>query len=372
MKSAREIARDALIRIDRDNAWVQRVVSSELEGSELETRDRAFATELIYGTTRMMRACDHLFGRFVNRKLDTDVRAVLRMGTYQIVFMGTPHHAAVGESVDVAPERAAGFVNAVLRRVAAGEVEYPNAATRLSYPNWIVDLLVKDLGDQAAFESLSAMNKPVITHPRADGYVQDKASQWVGDCVGAQAGELILDMCAAPGGKATGMARSGAKVVAAELHRGRALQMGDLIGDLELHDSVQVVCMDGREVALTGGFDRVLLDAPCSGLGALRRRADARWNTTEGAVPALSLIQKDLMASAAELVKSGGELIYSVCTLSNAESIDIDTWAAAKLPELEPVELPHSLGEKVGRNGERVLPSMHEGDGMTVFRYRRT
>jgi 16S rRNA (cytosine967-C5)-methyltransferase len=366
---SRQIARDVLLRLERDEAWIQRALPAALDDSDLEQRDKAFVTEVVYGTTRMMRACDHIYGQFVNRKLDADVRAVLRMGTYQLVYMKLPPHAAVGETVEVAPKRASGLVNAVLRKVANSAATFPDAATELSYPNWIVKLLSEDLGKDSALAALEAMNKPVPTARRKDGYVQDRASQWVSHCVRAQPDDLVLDMCAAPGGKSTALAATGAQVIAAELHPGRALAIGDLIQELDYEGRVTVVSMDGTQPGLRAQFDRVLLDAPCSGLGALRRRADARWHIGPEAIGELVQIQRNLLLSAAEMLKPGGELIYSVCTLSNAESSDMDAWLATELPQLEPATLPESLGSACGRMGERVLPSDHPGDGMACFRY---
>src|SRR5206468_9683539 len=133
-------------------------------------RDRHFVTELVYGTTRMRRACDWLVGRFVDRPLDPDVRAALRLGAYQLHFLGTPPHAAVSATVDAAPKRARGLVNAVLRKVAnatsAGDPEWPDDATRLSYPDWIVARLVDDLGSKPALDALDQMNQAASVHVR--------------------------------------------------------------------------------------------------------------------------------------------------------------------------------------------------------------
>ena len=112
-----------------------------LERSGLEARDRHFVTELVYGTTRMRRACDFLVDRFLTRDLDLRVRNALRLGAYQLHFLGMPPHAAVGETVEVAPKPARGLVNAVLRRVSGAPVTWPDDATRLSYPDWIVEHL---------------------------------------------------------------------------------------------------------------------------------------------------------------------------------------------------------------------------------------
>src|SRR4051794_36726381 len=150
-----------------------------LARSGLAERDRRFATELVYGTTRMRRACDFLVDRFVLRPLDAPTRAVLRLGAHQLHHLGTPAHAAVSATVAVAPARSRGLVNAVLRRVADAPVAWPDDATRLSYPDWVVERLRADLGADDALAALEAMDRPAEPVARPDGYVQDRASQEV-------------------------------------------------------------------------------------------------------------------------------------------------------------------------------------------------
>ena len=198
------------MRIEEEAAFANLLVPSLLGRSGLADRDRAFVTELVYGTTRMRRACDWVVGQASHRPLDslgTWVLNALRLGVYQLVFLGSAPHAAVSETVEVAPKSGRGLVNAVLRRVVregTRSTVWPDDATRLSYPDWVVARLGDDLGRDAALGALEAMNQPAVVHRRADGYVQDPASQWVVGLVGASAGERVADVCAGPGGKATG------------------------------------------------------------------------------------------------------------------------------------------------------------------------
>src|SRR5581483_1266077 len=145
----------------------------------LSAPDRRFVTDLVYGTTRMRRACDWLVDRFLLRPPDARTRAVLRLGAYQLAFLGTPAHAAVSATVAVAPGRTRGLVNAVLRKVSSSDVAFPSPAVELSYPDWIVALLSEDLGVSDATDALRAMNVVRLPTTREDGYVQDLASQWV-------------------------------------------------------------------------------------------------------------------------------------------------------------------------------------------------
>ena len=165
------MALDALGRIGEGGAYANLVLPGALERSGLGPADRRFVTDLVYGTTRMRRACDHLVDRFLARPVEGRVRDALRLGAYQLAFAGVPRHAAVGETVAVAPRRARGLVNAVLRRVADAPVTWPDDATRLSVPDWVLDELTASLGAERARAALAAMNEPATVSERADGYV---------------------------------------------------------------------------------------------------------------------------------------------------------------------------------------------------------
>jgi 16S rRNA (cytosine967-C5)-methyltransferase len=362
--SARRVAYEALQRIDHDGAYANLALPALLERSDLDRRDRAFATDLVYGTTRMRRACDYALDRFVTKEPAPAIRTLLRLGAYQLLFAGVPAHAAVHDTVALAPKRATAFVNAVLRRTAAAPVDWPDAATRLSYPEWIVGRLVAELGEADAVAALERMNEPPPVTARADGYVQDVASQWVADLVEARPGDRIADLCAAPGGKATRLAADGAAVVAADVRPARARLIAanaDRLGT----SGVTVVVADATAPPFRpASFDRVVVDAPCSGLGALRRRPDARWRLRPDDIDALAALQARILPAARALVRPGGTLVYSVCTLTAAESIALDDGSWPVLPP------PPAPWRPYGR-GARLLPHDADTDGMTVLRYVR-
>lgn len=320
--ASRRLAVEAMVRIDRDEAYANLVLPPMLDRSDLSERDRAFVTELVYGTTRMMRACDFLTQRFVLSKIEPQVRAALRIGAYQLHYLDTPRHAAVSATVGAVKGPGKKVVNAVLRRVADSEVLWPDEATRLSYPNWIVERLAADLGEHDAAVSLEAMNESATAEVRDDGYVQDTASQKIVAAMDVQPGDVVVDLCAAPGGKATGLAAAGAVVLAADLSRHRV----DLIAENvdRLGSQVMPVVSDGLFPPVRpGSVDRVLIDAPCSGLGSLRRRPDARWRIDKAAPERLAALQIDLVRAGLTTLKPGGRLTYSVCTLLNAESSEV-------------------------------------------------
>jgi 16S rRNA (cytosine967-C5)-methyltransferase len=365
------VARDALLRID-EGAYANLVLSALLERSGLSDRDRRFATELVYGTTRMRRACDFLVDRFVLRPLDPPTRAVLRLGAHQLHHLGTPAHAAVSATVAVAPPRSRGLVNAVLRRVAGAPVEWPDEATRLSYPDWVVGRLVADLGEADAMTALEEMDQPAEAVERPDGYVQDRASSRVVAAMAAAAGERVGDVCAGPGGKATLLAGSGAVVLATDVRPGRAGLVAGAAQRTGTTDGVLVAAADGRRPPWRPeSLDRVLVDAPCSGLGVLRRRPDARWRVEPDAVGRLAALQRDLLDAAAALVRPGGTLTYSVCTLTAEETIGVDDWLAEAHPSLEALPSPGDPWRPWGR-GALLLPQAESTDGMFLLQLRRT
>lgn len=363
------MALDVLVRVDADGAYANVALPAALARTSLGERDRAFATELVYGVTRRRRALDWVLDAFLATPPPPPARAALRIGAYQLIELGTPAYAAVSATVAAAPRSHRGLVNAVLRRVAeAGPRDWPDDATRLSYPDWILEALTADLGRDAALEILESMNAPARVHRRADGYVQDLSSQIVVDAMDVQADDLVADVCAAPGGKATALAGRGARVVACDSHLGR---IGRLTANRKSLDAekMQVLAADGRRPPLRRGrFDAVLVDAPCSGLGALRRRPDARWRVDPSSVARLADLQRDLLDAAVSLLRPGGQLAYSVCTLTAAETLEVAA-QADRDTRLEPLAPPPAPWTAHGQ-GAVLLPRA-DHDGMALFRWRR-
>ena len=211
------------------------------------------------------------------------------------------------------------------------------------------------------------MNVGAPSTARADGYVQDESSQFVGAAVGALAGERVADICAAPGGKATAMAASGALVAASDL---RASRVSLIAANREKLDaaSLLVAVADGTRLPYRDAtFDRVLVDAPCSGLGALRHRPDARWRIQADAPDRLAALQFALLREAERVVKPGGVVLYSVCTLTDAETVAVDARVERELPSLVPVALGDPWQPR-GRGGQ-ILPQLLDTDGMFAVRY---
>ena len=367
---ARRTALEALARIEDDGAYANIVLGSLLDRSDLGEQDRGFVTDLVYGSVRMRRACDHLVDRFLTSDPPPAARRVLRLGAYQLAFRDDlPDYAVVSSTVAAAPKRFRGLTNAVLRKVAGAPVEFPDDAVRLSYPDWIVDRLVADLGRDDAIAAMETMDRSPVVHRRPDGYVQDLASQWVAELVDARPGHLVADLCAAPGGKATAMAGAGATVVAADVNPARVGLVADNAIRVAAPALFPVVADALLPPLREGSFDRVLLDAPCSGLGVLRRRPDARWRVDGDAPVRLGALAVSLVDAAVRLVRPGGELVYSVCTLTAAETLAVDAHIAERHPDLVALAAPGDPWRPWGR-GAILLPQVADTDGMCLFRYR--
>lgn len=371
----RRLAIAAIVRIDDEGAYANVVLPKMLGDTTMEARDKGFATELVYGSTRMKRRLDHLVDRFLLEPPPPSARAALRIGAHQLLHLDTPPHAAVSATVAAAPKRFRGLVNAVLRKVAAAVKEgvaFPSIGTDLSYPDWIVTRLADDLGEDRARAAFETMNIAAGVHVRDDGYVQDPSSQAVAVTVPASPGDLVLDACAAPGGKATAIAQTGARVIAADQRHGRAGLITANKARLEI-DDLHVVQADGTAPPYAdASFDAVLVDAPCSGLGALRRRADARWRIQPGDIDELASLQQRILLASAPLVRSGGTLVYSVCTLTRAESTEVVAATAGALAELgfRP-DLPTDGAWEPYGDDTLVLTPQADADGMALARWRR-
>ncbi len=368
--SPRRIAVKVLERIENDGAFANLVLNATLEKSKLDSRDRAFVTEMVYGTTRMRRACDYTLDRFLHDEIEPLARTILRLGVWQIIFGGVPAHAAVSATVEIAPRRFRGLCNAVLRRISENPLtDWPSEAIELSYPDWLMARLESDIGKQNALEMAKTMNEPALAVTRDDGYHQDLSSQMVAELAinGMRAGDSILDLCSAPGGKATLMASGEVWTVAADIRESRIGLVANNAEQLNIH--LPLVVSDGCYPPFKPkAFNRVLVDAPCSGLGVLRRRADARWRVTEEEIERLVLLQEELLLAALNLVAPGGQLIYSVCTVTSAETIELDERFRKKTGVQSCGPLPDPW--RVHGEGGMILPQDLNSEGMAIFRYQ--
>jgi 16S rRNA (cytosine967-C5)-methyltransferase len=395
---ARLVAHRVLVRVFDEGAYADRAFAGDAAG--LDARDRAFAQRIVYGAIQRVRTLDHTVEAIGGRSvagLDVPVRAALRLGAYELAYLdGVPPRASVNEAVELVraagARRATGLVNAVLRRAAdqirplldaLPEDTPQQAALKHSYPDWIAETWWREWGDKEALELMRVQNEAAETAVRVVGtgearvvdriesewleqglvWPQSRGSQLAGAAVGAQAGERVLDLCAAPGGKATQLAERSAEVVAVELHPGRARELEENARRLGAHN-ITVVNADARELpAELTGFDRVLVDAPCSGLGVLASRPDLRWRAQP-----LPELQLGLLRAAAERVRAGGTVTYSVCTIAAAENEEVVEASGLEVEALgkEWPEYAHP------RRPEFLLtlPHKHHTSGFFVARLR--
>ena len=338
VSAARRAAYEVLLRVFEHEAYADRAFRTAAQG--LDDRERAFAQRLAYGAVQRVRTLDHAIetlGKRPVRKLDPPVRAALRLGAYQLGYTDTAPHAAANESVELVRrarlERAVPFTNAVMRRLAAGMRglldTLPDGPLKESYPDWIYETWVRDLGAPTALALMRAQNEPLETVVRlvrgdppgeptdvpgayrvdrvdeqavAEGRIwpQSRGSQLAGLVVGAEEGDRVLDVCAAPGGKAT-MLRGA--VTAVEIDPNRARELRENVARI---GAANVTVVEADATALPPeltGYDRALVDAPCSGLGVLGRRPDLRWRARP-----LPELQSTLLRSAAERVRAGGTI----------------------------------------------------------------
>src|ERR1700712_2366976 len=376
---ARRLALDVLVAVRERGAYANLLLPQLLRDRRLPPRDRAFATELTYGALRAQGSLDASLNRFIKREVDPVVRDALRLGAYQVWRTRVPARAAVSTTVDLvrpAAPWAAGFSNAIMRRVAE-DPEPPAPAYSKdprghlsvvhAHPRWIIDafadsLCIKDdpaglaeLGEALEADDTRPLVHLVARHLSRDelleasgetaepgrwssravylaggdpgelravrdgrAAVQDEGSQLVALVLAAAdaPGNQVIDLASGPGGKAALLAAEGMRVVGLELHETRAR--------LVAQSGVAVAVGDGRWPPFAAASaDRVLLDAPCSGLGALRRRPEARWRRTAADIEPLAMLQEALLRSAIALTRPGGVIAYATCSPHPRETVDV-------------------------------------------------
>jgi 16S rRNA (cytosine967-C5)-methyltransferase len=421
------VALEVVRRVTDEGAYSNLTLAGELRRARLEDpRERALATDLAYGTLRRLLALDRALERHTDRPLFTApprARALLRLGAYQLLHTRIPPHAAVSQTVGLGWKRERGFVNAVLRKLAAdtpqpaegqdddavslrtGMAPWAVHELRRLLPSWEVEEAAHAFAARAPL-SLSvnrcrATVGEVETALRAAGHeprsggldpdvllvdgaepaslpgfrdgrfaVQDQASVAVVRALDPRPGERILDACAGPGGKAALAAclvQPDGRVVGTDAAPRRAGLVATNAARLMI--PVAVLAMDARRPAVRGPFHRILVDAPCSGLGSARRRPELLWRPRKEQLAHLARLQVAIATGVAELLAPGGRLVYSVCTFPRAETDAACDAIIRHAPFLEPeaVTGPDGPAERF-----RLWPHRHEADGMFVAAFRRS
>lgn len=428
MNPARRVAFDVLRAVDESDAYANLLLPQELRRAGLSSADAALATELTYGTLRRRGTYDaiieHASGRSVDA-IDPPVRDALRLGVHQLLATRVASHAAVNESVELVRRsgaaNAAGFANAVLRRIArdnpgdwlqrvadAARSDDERLGLRYAHPVWVIRAFRRALAAEGRAdeleELLAADNvSPAVTMTALPGLadipadaartpyspvgfrlgggdpdplvraaggrvrVQDEGSQLAALALArvrpVRAGERWLDLCAAPGGKTAVLAAEAlagdARVEANELSPARAKLVRTSVAGVPL--DVPVSEEDGRVRAGRGVYDRILVDAPCTGLGALRRRPEARWRKTPADVPDLSDLQRGLLTAAVDALAPDGVVAYVTCSPHLAETAAVVADLRRTRDDL--VELDARAVLRSVSRGELDLPDQQDGSG---------
>ena len=416
--NARELALALLNDWQKSHQLADDLLKIALDGSTLQGSDRAFVTELFYGCLRQKLTLEFLVAQLANVPPQPIVANILQLGLYQLFYLKTPAHAAVNETVALAKTQAhtseAKFVNAILRRA---EREHAALQARLdatresapwiyySHPQWLWERWVARLGRESAaalckwnnqppptfirINTLKTSIKPAdidaepTTHPlcwrvvnmsglfqgksftSGEFYVQDPSTLAAVEVLDPQPGESVLDMCAAPGGKATYLAQkmqNRGRIIAADLSSSRLALVGEncrrlgvtIVATLACEGTHLDRCLRGEQ------FDRVLVDAPCSNTGVLRRRADLRWRIEESEIRKLATLQEKLLTAAVPFTKPQGILVYSTCSLEEEENQRVVERFGRSHPEFA-LETTQS-----------IFPPRDGMDGAFVARFRKT
>ena len=325
---SRSIAFDILRKVDR-GGYASDLLAAATQ--PLEERDAGLASAIVFGVLRFQAQLDCLIAHYSGRAaagLDAEVRLALRMGIYQLRYLErVPPHAAVAESVELVKRArkrsAAGFVNAVLRKVDRARVDWPDRATELSHPEWMLARWERQYGAEAMRSIARANLQPATTHVRETAAAtplrfrtQDIGAQSIVPLLRLEGGQSFLDVCAAPGNKTAQALEYGVRAVACDIHLHRLAPLREL--------GIPLVVADGtRPLPFAQRFDRTLVDAPCTGTGTLARNPEIKWRLRPEDVSDLQSRQRALLRNAVAALAPQGLLVYSTCSLEREENEEI-------------------------------------------------
>ena len=431
--NVRDAALTILLTVDKSQAYSNLLLHQTIEKYNIDAKDRSLLTELTYGTLQYKYTLDYYLEPFIRGKVDIWVRWLLRLSLYQMHYLTRiPAHAAVHEAVEIAKRRGhqgiGSMVNGILRSILREGVRstelIENANERLaietSHPQWLVDRWVASYGYEMTKEMLQENNiapmqtvrvnrtkatvENVLATLEREG-IKAKRSEVMPDCVfilsgqaartaafknglitiqdessmlpatvlNPQPGMKVLDMCAAPGGKTTHLAEmmnNEGSILATDLHPKKLDLIEENTARLGLN-IVQTAPLDGRKAAefLKPEYDAILVDAPCSGLGVMRRKPDIKYTKREEDLASLQTIQLGILDNAVQLLKSGGRLVYSTCTVDRNENEGTVQAFLEAHPEMEAIQLenlPIQLDAKQQNGMLQVFPQDFGGDGFFV------
>lgn len=445
MDKPRQAALKALAEIETKDAYSNLVLKKILRDDTLDARDKAFVTELVYGTVSRRLTLDWVISQFSKTKLNKLsfwVLQILRLGAYQLLFLDrVPASAACNTSVELAKKyagNASGFINGILRNISRKKEELQQGvictgslskdlSVRYSFPEYLVQDWLSQFGEDFTEELLKALlDRPELSirvntlkctpeevmqeltgirvHPgrflpealilqgvsdisgtRAfqEGriIVQDESSMLVTALLDPQPGERVLDVCAAPGGKTTHIAQrmqNRGHITAWDIHEHKTGLIRENAERLGIH-IIEVLQRDATEPAadVQNLCHRVLVDAPCSGTGIIRRKPDIKWQRKKDDFASLVEVQQKILYNASRFVVPGGVLVYSTCSVDSRENEQIIRGFLSDNGDFEATSLepwlPAVLAEKpgVGEGMLRLYPHIDGTDGFFIARLRR-
>ena len=431
VETARNLALAVLEDIFVNQAYSNIALNKHLKGSQLSAADKGLVTEIVYGTVARKLTLEWYLSHFIQDrdKLDNWLYVLLLMSAYQLCYLDkVPDHAVVNEAVKLAKARKKGsekLVNAVLRRILREgwpdieTIKRKNKRDSIAYslPVWLVSKLKEEYSEeraQAIFESLLVRNKASIrvtdlsrkeeiktvleasdSPLAASGLVkeqghfaghdlflegaitiQDESSQLVAPTLDLQGDEEVLDACAAPGGKTAHMASylTSGKVTALDLYDHKLDLIQENAQRLGVADRVQTQKLDARKVHEFFGrdsFDKILVDAPCSGIGLLRRKPDIKYNKETADFASLQQIQLEILGNVCQTLRKGGIITYSTCTIVSEENFQVVEAFLESHPEFEQVKLEHECKDILKDGCILITPELYESDGFFISQFRK-
>ncbi len=431
VETARNLALAVLEDVFIHQAYSNIALNKHLKGSQLSVADKGLVTEIVYGTVARKLTLEWYLSHFIQDrdKLDNWLYILLLMSAYQLRYLDKiPNHAVVNEAVELAKARKKGsekLVNAVLRRILregwpdSATIKRKNKRDSIAYslPVWLVSKLKEEYGEeraQAIFDSLLVRNKasirvtdlsrkkeikaileasdsPLVASGlvKEQGHfaghdlflegaitIQDESSQLVAPTLDLQGDEQVLDACAAPGGKTAHMASflTSGKVTALDLYDHKLDLIQENAERLGVADRVQTQKLDARKVHEffeKDSFDKILVDAPCSGIGLLRRKPDIKYNKETADFTSLQEIQLEILGSVCQTLRKGGIITYSTCTIVSEENFQVVEAFLESHPEFEQVKLEHECKDILKDGCILITPELYGSDGFFISQFRK-
>lgn len=431
MDNPRELALKSLVKTDTGGAFSNIEINTALERANLSYEDRGLYTALYLGVLEKRITLDYIIAKYSKiplGKIDLEALNALRLGIYQIMFMDKiPDYSATDESVSLVAKKSRGFVNAILRsflrdgkKIDLPKEKWERVSIEYSYPLDIINIFISSYGENVAYDlitrsksekglslrvnTLKAEIESVLNTLRADDdnatlskytddviktslpiscvkqliddgvvFVQDEASRLCSIAVGAKENDTVLDACACPGGKSFSMAidmKNKGRLISCDLHKSKLSLIEKGAKRLGI-DIIEVYAQNGKEKRddFEGGFDKVLCDVPCSGLGIIFKKPDIKYKPIES-INNLPRVQYEILENCKNYVKVGGELIYSTCTLNKEENeVNVTKFLKAN-SDFEPVDF-YFDGIKSRDGMCTLMPHINNTDGFFIAKMKR-